>query len=344
MNFDLASQFSPNNIYLNTATVGLPCQATVEAMRQDIALWQSGELNVPEYDATIDRCRALFANLIETPAEWIAIGNQVAPFITLLAQSLKPGSRVLSVENDFTSVLFPFMVREHEIEIELVALADIPAKLEQDSSFDWVALSAVQSANGEVADLDAISNAAKLTNTQVVLDATHAVSWLDIKPTHWDMLICGAYKWLLSPRGTAFAAIKPELMETIPPIMANWYAGDDIWQSIYSAPLRLAESARRYDTSPAWLPWVGTLPALELIDKLGVAAIGAHNISLANRFRRGMGLDDSNSAIVSLNQAGIDEKLQAAGVAASVRAGAARLSFHLYNTEEEVDNVLEIVA
>ena len=92
------------------------------------------------------------------------------------------------------------------------------------------------------------------------------------------------------------------------------------------------------------MAWVGTLPALELIDKLGVAAIGAHNISLANRFRRGMGLDESNSAIVSLNQTGIDEKLQAAGVAASVRAGAASLSFHLYNTEEEVDSVLEIMA
>ena len=56
-----------------------------------------------------------------------------------------------------------------------------------------------------------------------------------------------------------------------------------------------------------------------------------------------MDLADSNSAIVSLNQVGIDDKLQAVGVAASVRAGAARLSFHLYNTEEEVDSILEIL-
>lgn len=344
MNFDHSSQFSPQNIYLNTATVGLPCKATIVAMQQDMTRWQCGELDVPAYDEVIRQCRTLFARLIQVPTDWVAIGHQVAPFITLLAQSLKPGSRILTVDNDFTSVLFPFFVREHAIEIDLVPLKDIPTHLEQDGNYDWVALSAVQSSNGEVADLDAIGQAAKHVGTRIALDTTHAVSWLDIKPEHWDMMVCGAYKWLLSPRGTAFAAIKPELMEDIPPIMANWYAGDSIWESIYSAPLRLAESARRYDISPAWLSWVGTLPALQLIDNLGVAAIGAHNIALANRFRRGMGLADSNSAIVSLKQSGIDEELQAAGVTASVRAGAARLSFHLYNTEDEVDRVLDILS
>lgn len=344
MTIDCASQFSAKSTYLNTATVGLPCRATLEAMQQDIARWQYGEMNVPEYDAVINRCRELFAGLIYTSADCISIGHQVAPFITLLAQSLKPGSRILSVDNDFTSVLFPFFVREHEIEVELIPLSEIPVRLEKDSNFDWVALSAVQSSNGEVADLNAISQAAKHSDTRVILDATHAVSWLDIKPEHWDMLVCGAYKWLLSPRGTAFAAIKPELMDSIPPIMANWYAGESVWESIYGAPVRLAKTARRYDISPAWLPWVGTLPALELINSIGVHTIGEHNVALANRFRRGMGMEDSNSAIVSLQQAGVDEKLQGAGVAASVRAGAARLSFHLYNTEVEVDSVLEILA
>ena len=344
MTINCANQFSPKKIYLNTATVGLPCHATVDAMQHDIAHWQFGELNVPAYDEVIKRCRDLFAGLIHTSPDCISIGHQVAPFMTLLAQSLKPGTRILSVDNDFTSVLFPFFVREPEIDVELVSLSELPSKLEQDRHFDWVALSAVQSSNGKVADLDAISEAAKQTNTRIVLDGTHAVSWLNIRPEHWDMLVCGAYKWLLSPRGTAFAAIKPELMESIPPIMANWYAGEHVWESIYGAPVRLANTARRYDVSPAWLPWVGTLPALELINSVGIDKIGSHNIALANRFRRGMEMEDSNSAIVSLQQAGIDEKLQAAGVSASIRAGAARLSFHLYNTEDEVDQVLAILA
>ena len=245
MPFDLSSQFSPYNLYLNTATVGLPCKATLDAMQADMAHWQQGELDVPQYDEVIARCRTLFGRLIQAPADWVAIGHQVAPFMTMLAQSLSPGSRVLSVDNDFTSVLFPFLMREHEITVDLVPLKDIPAHLQHDEKYDWVALSAVQSANGEVAALDAISQAAQQAGTKVALDATHAVSWLAIQPEHWDILVCGAYKWLLSPRGTAFAAIKPELMEAIPPIMANWYAGDSIWDSIYSAPLRLQRHRRR---------------------------------------------------------------------------------------------------
>lgn len=343
MTLDVAAHFSPQGIYLNTATVGLPCQETLEAMQQDTLQWQQGKLDVPGYDALIDRCRKLFGQLIHVPADWVSIGNQVAPFVTLLAQSLKPGTRILAPDNDFTSVLFPFLLREHELDMVLVPQADIPERLESDQSFDWVALSAVQSADGVVAELDSISRAATQSGTKVLLDATHAVSWLDIQPGHWDMLICGAYKWLLSPRGTAFMAIKPELMADIPPIMANWYAGDDIWQSIYGAPLRLAESARRYDISPAWSAWVGTLPALELINSFGVAAIGEHNVGLANRFRLGIGLAESNSAIVSLNRAGVDEKLQAAGIDASVRAGSARLSFHFYNTEQDVDRALQVI-
>ena len=48
---------------------------------------------------------------------------------------------------------------------------------------------------------------------------------------HWDILVCGAYKWLLSPRGTAFMAIKPDLMDDVTPINANWYAGESPWDS-----------------------------------------------------------------------------------------------------------------
>lgn len=343
-NFDPTRHFSPQNTYLNTATVGLPCNATLSAMQEDITNWQSGKLDPLIYDGIIARCRELFAGLLGVSADWVAVGNQVSPFVSLLAQSLPAGSRVLAVDNDFTSVLFPFFVRGPEITVDLVALEELPERLGQGAPYNWVALSAVQSADGAVADLDAISQQAATQGTRVMLDATHAVSWLDIKPQHWDMLICGAYKWLLSPRGTGFMALRPELTVEIAPLMANWYAGEDIWSSIYSAPLRLADSARRYDISPAWLPWGGTLPALELINELGVRSIGAHNIGLVNTLRHELGMAESNSAIVSLQQEGVDAKLQQANIAASVRAGAARLSFHLHNTEADVEKVLRVLA
>lgn len=63
---------------------------------------------------------------------------------------------------------------------------------------------------------------------------------------------------------------------------------------------------------------------------------------MANRLRAGLGLPPGDSAIVSV--AGLDadagERLAAAGVMAGGRAGALRLSCHLYTTERDVDGAL----
>ena len=50
-----------------------------------------------------------------------------------------------------------------------------------------------------------------------------------------------------------------------------------------------------------------------------------------------MGLEPSDSAIVPVAADGAAERLAAAGIRAAVRAGNARLSFHAYNTDDDVD-------
>ncbi|MBV9048565.1 MAG: hypothetical protein JOY58_09870, partial [Solirubrobacterales bacterium] len=117
----------------------------------------------------------------------------------------------------------------------------------------------------------------------------------------------------------------------------------DVHRSYFGPPLRLAADARRLDTSPAWFSWVGTQPALELIERIGVSAIHGHDLALANRFRAGIGLAPSNSAIVCADLPGAADRLQRAGIVAAVRGGLLRTSWHLYNTERDVDRVLEVV-
>ena len=75
--------------------------------------------------------------------------------------------------------------------------------------------------------------------------------------------------------------------------------------------------------------------------RIGVEAIGAHDVALANRFRAGLGLEPSDSAIVSVDVAGAEQSLERAGIRAAVRAGSLRASFHLYNTHEDVDAALD---
>jgi len=206
-----------------------------------------------------------------------------------------------------------------------------------DERTDVVAVSAVQSATGDVADLDAITGAAAAHGALLVVDATHACGWLPLDASRFDAVVCSAYKWLLSPRGSAFLALGERLLERVRPLAANWYAAGGASGSYYGLEMPLPGTAARLDLSPAWFSWVGTAPALDVLLELGIDRIHEHDLALANRFRAGLGLEPSNSAIVTAEIEGAEEKLAAAGVRAATRADSLRASFHVYNTQADVD-------
>jgi selenocysteine lyase/cysteine desulfurase len=139
-------------------------------------------------------------------------------------------------------------------------------------------------------------------------------------------------------------SIRPERMARVVPHAAGWYAGEDPLQTFFGPPLRLAESARRLDTSPAWFMWVATAAALAVLERIGVEAIHAHDVALANRFRAGLGLEPSNSAIVFCDSDDAAEKLNSARIQAAERGGRLRTSWHLYNTEADVERTLDVLS
>lgn len=213
-----------------------------------------------------------------------------------------------------------------------------------DSRTDLVAVSAVQSADGRLADVDAISSAATSYDALTLVDATQACGWLPLDAARFSVVVTGGYKWLCHPRGTAFMTIAPELRDRIVPLAAGWYAGEYPWDTCYGTPLRLANDARRFDVSPAWLSWHAAATTLELLEAVGIGRIHEHNLALANRLRTGLGLEPGDSAIVSLDAANeTTERLTGAGVKATVRANRIRLSCHLYNDQEDVDRTLEVL-
>ena len=198
--------------------------------------------------------------------------------------------------------------------------------------------------SGEVADLDAIVAAAEHHGARTLLDATQACGWLPIDATRFGAVVCGGYKWLTAPRGTAWMAIADEWQDDVVPNAAGWYAGADVHASYFGPPLRLAADARRFDTSPAWFSWVGAQPALELLNRIGIAAVYEHDVALANRFRAGLGMEPSNSAIVSVQRAAGPSGSSGPGIVAALRGGRLRASWHLYNTDADVDAALDALA
>jgi selenocysteine lyase/cysteine desulfurase len=305
-------------------------------------VWARGEARAPDYDAWVERSRSAFARLVGVDATWVATGSQVSGFTGVIAAALPPGAEVVAYEGEFTSVLFPFLARG-DLSVRLVGLDAIAGAVGPDTAL--VAVSAVQSADGRVADLPGIARAAEAAGAWSYVDATQAVGWLPFDAAAFDLVSCGAYKWLLSPRGSAFLSVRPERLDDLPALAAGWYAGEDRWTSIYGAPLRLARDARRLDLSPAWLSWVGTAVALEALAELDPRAIHAHATGLAERLRSGLGLPpDGRSAIVSVDSPGAAQRLASAGIRAAVRDGRVRLGFHLYNTDDDVALALEALA
>jgi len=294
-----------------------------------------------EYDRAVDLARRSFAVIAGVDVSDVAIAAQASAFVGTVAASLPGGSTVVAPQGEFTSVLFPFLVQaDRDIRLRTAPLADLAGAIDRDT--DLVAFSLVQSSDGTVADVDGIEAAAHRHDATMLVDATQALGWLPFDPRRFDYTIASAYKWLLCPRGVAFMVVGGVGALDARPALAGWYAGEEPWASIYGEPLRLASTARRYDLSPAWLAWVGAVPALELIAGTGVEAIHAHDVGLADRARRGLGMGPSDSAIITIPVADTD-RLTRAGIAVARRAGSVRAGFHLYNSDADVDALIRAV-
>lgn len=330
------AEFAPTGVFLNSATLGLAPRRSVTAMRMYEDSRFAGTVDAVAIDAYVERGRSAFATLLGREPQDVAVGSQASQFVGLVAASLLPRSVVLAAEEDFTSVLFPFL--RADLEVRLVPLDRLIDSITPE--VDLVAVSAVQSADGRLIDLAALASAATAAGALTLIDVTQAAGWLPLTDLVADYVVGGGYKWLLGPRGTCFFAVNPTA-PPLPELAAGWYAGEPRWDSIYGPPLRLASDARRYDVSPAWGCWVGHTPALELLLETGIDRIHAHDVGLANTFRDGLGLPSSNSAIVSVDApTDVAIRLADAGIAAAVRAGRLRLSFHLYNSESDVEAAL----
>ncbi|OIK04642.1 aminotransferase class V-fold PLP-dependent enzyme [Streptomyces monashensis] len=340
------AEFSPKNAYLNTASSGLLPARTVAALHEAVAIRAAGRPLDPLFE-DVELARAAFARLAGVPVARVAAGASVASQTGLVAASLPAGAEVLTAEDDFTSVLNPFHTRG-DLKVRAVPLERLAESVRPGTAL--VAVSAAQSADGRIADLPALREAARAHGTRTYVDFSQAAGWLPMEAGAYDFTVSTTFKWLLGPHGAAFLVV-PEDFGGLAPLLAGWVAAEEPWDSCYGPVAELARSARRFDVSPALFTYTGVRHSLALIEELGVAAVQAHDLALADRFRAGLGslghapLPAPGSAIVSVpGLGGRQGELSRAGVEVANRAGNLRASFHLYNTPADVDRLLDVLA
>jgi selenocysteine lyase/cysteine desulfurase len=324
--------------YLDTPSVGIPPLPAVDALLAAIRDWQVGATIPARFDDSVDAARRAFAVLCGVPAPTVTIGGSVSELVGLTASAAPDGARVLTAAGEFASVIFPFAAHARRgVTIDEVPVADIPTRA---ADYDYVAASAVQSRDGTVLDLEALRDAVAGRGTRVILDVTHACGWLPLRLDWADAVVGCGYKWLLSPRGVAWMAIREDYAAGLTATSAGWYGGETPWDSLYGLPLRQAAGNRRFDTSPAWLCHLGAASVLPALAATDPRERYAHCTGLANALRAELGLPPAGSAIVSVAAPGVAEHLAGAGVRASIRDGKARLGFFLYNNADDLDRAV----
>lgn len=336
------AEFGEPRGYIAAASIGLPPRRAVEALRADLDAWARADRDPQGYDDIIARTRASYARLVGVDRTRVAIGSQTSVQAAAVAASVPVGAEVLVVERDFSSLLVPFTQRPgaRVRAVPLEALADSI----RDDTF-LVVFSLVQSATGALADVAAIRDAAARHGALTFCDTTQAAGVLPVAAGEFDITVCHAYKWLCSPRGVSFLTVGAAADAVLRPTQGGWYAGDDVWRSCYGTEITLASDARRFDVSPAWQAWVGAEQSIGLFADLDIAEVWARAAGLGAQLCEELDLPAQHQAIVSWPDPDGAQltRMTEAGIRVSGRAGRARASFHLWNTEEDVAAIVRAI-
>lgn len=204
---DITGEFALDDgiSYLNTASSGIGPRRAVEALRTAVAAWSDGTDNWVRDERALGAARAAYARLTGVAADRVAVGSSVTTHVGMIAAALPAGAEVVLADGDFSSLVNPFASRA-DVTVRAVPLEGVADAVRPET--DLVAVSAVQSADGRVADLAAVREAAARHGARVLVDATQAVGWLPLRADGLDYVVCGGYKWLLAPRGVSFLTVR----------------------------------------------------------------------------------------------------------------------------------------
>jgi selenocysteine lyase/cysteine desulfurase len=340
---------APGLTYLDSATYGLPPQATVDALDRATRMWQAGTGDwVTDWDEPSDAAPRDFARLIGAPEDTIATIPASSVGTGLVAGMLGPGDEVVVPTDEFTSSLFPLLVAKDRgaviREVPFEGLADAIG-----AGTTLVAFSLVQMQTGRMADLEGIVEAAGRHGARLMIDGTQAIPFVPLAGVidRIDYMVCSGYKHLLSPRGTAYLYVRRDHWDEIEPRNANWRAADLPYGRYFGGPLMLAPDARRFDVSRGWFPWIGATESLRLLSEWQTTGASETVRAMAEGLAGRLGVPWYGGSLVCA-PLGDGEAARAAcaaaGVKASVRGTAVRFSVHVYNTDEDLDRAAEAIA
>ena len=220
-----------------------------------------------------------------------------------------------------------------------------------------VALSSVQFASGYRTDLETIGRLCRDRDVLFVVDAIQQAGAfpIDVKSSGIHAMAACSHKWMLGLLGIGFLYVDRDLLTCLRPPLVGWHSVDDPF-AFDGTRFELRTDASRLEEAAPPFPMVyGLGAAVEMLLEAGVANTAAHITALIDRAAgelEAIGCEVSpapehRAGILMVKPAADVEALAEAclerNIAVSVRRGRLRLSAHLYNNEDDIDALVDVL-
>jgi len=304
---------------------------------------------------TISDTRTAVADFVECKRENVALVNNFSTGLNMLLEGLKKTEKVLLLKNDYPSVEWPFATRGFPISylrIDEHLEANIREAVHK-NGIDILALSIVQWQNGIKIDLDFLKQLKKENpNLLIIADGTQfcGTTNFNFETSGIDVLGASAYKWLLSGYGNGFMLFKDVVKEQCNLRTTGFNAASAVPEK-----KDMIRFARRFEPGHLSSLNFGSLKfSLDFMTKLGKENIDAQNKKLAQKAKTEFSdlglLEDvvvhrkAQSNIFNIRgDEALYQKLTENDIICAQRGNGIRLGFHFYNTENEIDTIVEIL-
>lgn len=220
--------------YLNSASLGVRLHtvnaAGHAAVERMAAPWK---IRSTDWFADARALRALFASLINAPADCVALVPSVSYGIAVAARNVPvaAGDNIVVIDQEYPSNYYSWrrLARDRGAEIRTAAasggtnLTDAIVSL-IDRRTAVVAVANCHWTNGALVDLLRVSAAARRHDAALVVDASQSLGAypLDVAEVRPDFLVTVGYKWLLGPYGLGYLYVADRWHANGEPLEESW--------------------------------------------------------------------------------------------------------------------------
>jgi kynureninase len=355
--------------YLNSCSQGALSNRVRDAVQTWLEGWDENGAEWEYWVAQNEAARTAFARLLGAAPDEVAVTTSVSQGVSALMSALRFGgerNRIVISEYEFPTVGQIAHAQElrgaEVVHVHPEADGSIPAERFAEAIDERTALvccTALSYRTGHRNDVAAIAAAAHEHGAIVLADSYQAAGAveLDVGTLGADVVTGGTVKYLLGSAGLAFMWVRGSLSQTLLPTQTGWFADEDIF-AMSIADYSPHASARRFDAGtppvPSLYPGVA---GITLLEETGVAAVERHVSDLNTRLIEGLGAiggtvvtpaDPAQRgplvAVASTDVAALVEALAQERIICSMRDSNLRVAAHLYNTDDDVDTLIDALS